>query len=109
IDPSPERGWYTKCIASAVLPIPLPAVLTVTVPFENVAFPCGYIVPGRPISRSSHPEGNGCEVTVNQKGLLAFWLGDTDTPKWPVVAPVGIAAMIEVALHVLIVIGASFK
>jgi len=61
------------------------------------------------MSRSSHPGGRGCEVTVKTTGLLSFMLGATDTTKYPDVAPTGTVVVIEVSLHELIVMGAEFN
>src|SRR6267378_5363018 len=61
------------------------------------------------MSRSSHPDGSGCEVTVKITELLSFMLGATDTTKYPDVAPTGIVVVIEVSLHELIVMGVAFN
>jgi hypothetical protein len=62
-----------------------------------------------PTSRSNHPEGSGCEVTVKITGLLSFMLGATDTTKYPDVAPAGMLVVTDVSLHEMIVIGAAFN
>jgi uncharacterized membrane protein YdfJ with MMPL/SSD domain len=58
---------------------------------------------------SSHPDGSGCEVTVNATVLLLSRLGPTKTAKSPEVAPVGIVMLIDVAFQELIVTGAPFR
>src|SRR5205823_9853385 len=55
------------------------------------------------------PVGSGVDVTVNSIGLLSFMLGATETTSGPEVAPLGIAMVMEVPLHELIVTGASFS
>src|SRR5215470_10664312 len=61
------------------------------------------------MSASSQPDGKGDEVTVNKMGLLLCMLGPKRTHISPVVAPAGIVMVIEVALHELMVTGASFR
>src|SRR6266404_4829397 len=58
---------------------------------------------------SSHPDGSGCEVTVNATVLLLSRLVPTKTAKSPEVAPVGIVMLIDVAFQELIVTGAPFR
>src|SRR5215472_11238390 len=61
------------------------------------------------MSASSHPEGRGCDVTVNTTGLLAFMIGPTSTAKYPVIA-VGVMVMvIDVSLQEFTVMGASLS
>src|ERR1700738_4285773 len=85
---------------SAVLEIHCPDALRVNTPLVKLALP---VPPSCPISRSNHPLGNGCEVTVNVIGLLLFMLGATETSKGPDVAPPGIVIVMEVSFHELTV------
>src|SRR5271154_2562702 len=57
----------------------------------------------------NQPDGRGCDVTEKATALLEFMLGATVTARYPDVAPVEIVMLIEVSLHELIVIAASFR
>jgi hypothetical protein len=48
-------------------------------------------------------------VTVKTTGLLLFMVGATRTASGPEVAPEGIVAVVDVAVHELMVIGVPFN
>jgi hypothetical protein len=61
------------------------------------------------MSLSSHPEGKGCDVTVNETGLLSFMLGASETTNNPEVATEGIVRLIEVSLQEFIITGVALS
>src|SRR6266850_2352193 len=90
--PSPDRGWYTKCIPSAVDASPGPAPATVNVPFAKLALPD---IPTDPMSPSNQPAGR--IVTVNE-GLFTA-MPFTVTENGPDDAPTGTMPVMPVLLQ----------
>jgi hypothetical protein len=62
-----------------------------------------------PTSASNHPDGSGCDVTVNTTGLLSFMLGATETTNNPDIAAEGMVMLIDVSLQELMVTGVAFR
>jgi len=93
---SPTRGWYTKCIPSAVPQTSVPAPATAKVPLAKLALPAR---PTVPTSVCDQPFGT--VVTVKLTPLL--FTPPTFTTTFPVVAPVGTVTVMLAAVQVLAV------